>query len=351
MSEMKSYVVRSKFNIMTEDEKTVTMEKGDTLQFDGTTCIRGGKEYLMPKLNVAVNSGWIAVVGSENAYSPASANIKMRGATPQQEDTISSGVSHLSEEERVVHSLEGRKNFLKDHPDERAPTQNTAPPSVGNMPIISESNENSTVVSTGRFKTSAKSNVDMTKISSTQLRQIAVAAENPHAVGDVTGLTGTHEDPVRVAEGIQFSNTNISERSAEGMTRSPSEVAGSPNLPVSAEAGVKVGSVSERSKQSSPPAPEEVSRDAFEADSAEVPKEVEVEPEDSLDPSVKEGRYAVAKILHPDLPDWDFSIHWAKKMAKIREELSEDTIALRAIYASESEAIKRRIKKEFDLGL
>jgi hypothetical protein len=72
-----------------------------------------------------------------------------------------------------------------------------------------------------------------------------------------------------------------------------------------------------------------------------------VDLEDSLDPRTKEGRWKVAKIIHPDLPDWDFTAHWRHKISKLKEEWSENDILVRAVYASESEALKRRILEEF----
>lgn len=73
------------------------------------------------------------------------------------------------------------------------------------------------------------------------------------------------------------------------------------------------------------------------------------EIEESIDKETKKGRYELIRVVCPDLPDWDFDEHWKRKLSSLREneKYAENDKAIRAIYAAESEALKKHIRNEF----
>lgn len=354
MSEMKTYVATSKFEISSVDQQAIQFTKGKTVQFDGVRAVYEGTEYVLPKLAVAVRAKWLVeATGEEVApHQRPSANISLRAATPEQRDTVFSGVTHMSEEERVVSTVQHRSNVLEDSRGQE--TARVAAPIRNSMEVLSDTNSDAMVV-TGGFKTAAKNTTDMSKVNSQDLRKIASLADSPHADGQ--GTIPSSIEGAREAEGIRFQNENISERASGDMVQTPQP--GQPSMPVGAEAGRVVGSIHDRGHRAvaAPPANDAAARaealrqsrlQAIAATSQAV-EPVEVPSDDDLDPKTKEGRYNVARIIHPELPDWDFKAHWTKKMELLKD--VKDEVTVRAIYASESEAIKRRIVDEFDITL
>ena len=349
MSEMKTYIANSKFEVSKMDQTSLQFVKGSTVDFDGTKAFYNGVEHALPKLSVAIRAGWLTDITKEEVvHQRPSANISLRAATPEQEDRVFDGVTHMSEEERVVSSVQDRSDRLGTGAGAQRQTPISAPMRT-KMEVVSTSNSDARVV-TGSFKTSAVNKTDLGKMKDTDLRKLSSLAEDPHA--DVHG--GVPEAlQTREAEGMTFRNENISPKAAGGMTQA-SSAPGQPSLPVGAEAGRVVASIHDRGQRPShtdAATRAEEARQARLAAVAVAPRaSVEIPSDDDLDPKTKEGRYNVAKIIHPDLPDWDFSAHWTKKMALLKDDIT-DEVAVRAIYASESEAIKRRIVAELDLTL
>lgn len=369
-AEFKTYVATTKFSVSREDDptKSIPFSKGKIVKFDGETAIVGGKSYALERLSMALNANWlIEVEGGQDAgdvdyhYQRPSANINLRGATPQQQDTVFSGATQMSEEERVVSQVSERSDAMqRSFEGEAFEPTSRASVAKRQMEIISDGTSGGKVLNT-RFKTSAKNKNDLSSMREQDLRKISHIAND--MVGDVHGdVPAEVGGSVRTAEGITFRNEGVGEHAAAGVTSA--RHVGVTNMPISSEAGQVVGSyknlteqrMSQPSQQGSfftqeaqtepeEPVIQTISyTEGFNIDSAAF----EVEPDDTLDPKTKEGRYAVAKIIHPNLPDWDFQAHWTKKMAALKDEIT-DEVAIRAIYASESEAIKKRIVKELGL--
>jgi len=344
MSEMKTYVARSKFTIAKPDHSNLIVDKGDRIEFNGTQARYEGSEHILPKLSVAVKAGWLQDVTVEAlAFQPKSAGIKLSAATPQQESSVSQGVTRMSEEEKVVGVVQDRTDSREEAREVKtsavSPAQPTKAPTRLNMPVVSSSNENATVLKTRKFKHSTQpEKKDLGSLRTEDLNKLASVADSPHLESDVV-----------VAEGMTFANENISRRATGDLAR-PGTSGDSDSIPVGAEAGTVVSTVQRVSRSFENAQPEvELEEDWSEEIEFDVQAEDVFPLDDDLDPKTKEGRYNVAKIILPDLPEWDFTEHWTKKMSKLRDET--DLMTLRAIYASESEAIKRRMVKELGLAV
>lgn len=362
--EVKSYVAITKFNIGIDDSTAITIMKGDAVEFDGVKATIGGDTMNLPKLRAAVREGWLEpAAAQQSTYQAPSANLNLRRATPQQEDRVHDGSTSVADEERVVHTVDDRKEFAgsttSDDQEARAKTRssNTSVMDGANRDSRDRQPRNAQVISDTqegqdvghRFKTSAKSNVDLSKMSGQQLNNMVHNLENKPATPAKKKMATTEESQTvgsakRVAEGIAFENHNVGDRSAIGVEDS-GQGSGNPF----ADDARAVGRVGQGPKAPATEVPsgEVVVEETLATRKATVDESVELD--DSLDPKTREGRYEVAKLIHPELPDWDFAAHWAHKMERLREDHSDDALTLRAIYASESDAIKRRIKEEFGI--
>lgn len=373
--EFKRYVSTTKFTVSLDESTSETIYQGDEIDFNGQIAVIAGEKFKMPKLRAAIKAKppWLiekSQVGTHASYRPSSAEIPLSGATPQQEDTVSDGTTEISDEERVVSTVNQRDTFLNEgnrksqdqvNASRVSATANTEQAVRGDgqgpqdrsprHPTIIGDNQDGQDIGV-RFKTSATERTDISKMNDQSFRQ---------TVNDLEKPTKTVQEPVkeqepqaqanpnrRVAEGIAFDNHNVGQRSAAGVEPGDAPERAISSNPYDGDHQV-VGAVGQKPR----PAPKS-NRVNTRPPVEEVYVEEELsedELDDQLDPSVKEARYRIAKIIHPELPEWDFEAHWTKKIQRIKDEFSEDTIVLRALYASESEAIKKRIKKEFGLGL
>lgn len=373
--EFKHYVATTKFTVSLDETTSETIYEGDELEFNGQLAIIGGEQFKMPKLRAAIKAKppWLVEKSDASttaAYRPSSAEIEMTKATPQQEDKVSDGTTEISSEERVVNTVNQRDEFLNEGNQKSQDQMNaqrqataqtegaTSGKGGGRRASTDRKPQTPTVIGDDqdaqdigvRFKTSANESVDLSKMNDQSLRQKINDLENkPSKSVQEQGEKPQAQSRVE-AEGIAFDNHNVGDRSSAGKTASKAMKRATSANPYDGDHTV-VGAVGEqpepvearRKVRTQAPTPERV-----EVPSDHLPEE---ELDDQLDPSVKEARYRIAKIIHPDLPEWDFEAHWTKKMKRIKEEFSDNEIVLRALYASESEAIKKRIKKEFGLGL
>lgn len=314
----KTYVATTKFNVGMDDTGTLTVYKGDEVLFDGTTAVIGGDTYNLPRLRSAVQVGWLVEEGAgQNVkYQAPSANIQVRGATPQHKDFVQEGNTTLSDEERVVHSVSRREAFADDVAKTQAKTRTPATTVIEDrknprgFELVTETDAESgqEAVPLGTaFKTAARSRVDLTKTTT----------PSPHQE-DAQVIGSAHR---RYSEGISFDNYNVSERSAIGTE--------DPDSPQEEFFGQ-----GESPENTAP---------------LELPELTEEERDADLDIETREGRWALAKIIHPDLPEWDFKMNWRHKIELLKQEYAEQELVLRAVYAAESEAIKKRMKALFDL--
>ena len=349
--EFEEYVATCKFSIDAKDGTHFMFEKGEYLEYDGQQIQYGGETYPMPRLKSALNSGWL--VSSEETqnldYRPRSAEIEVRGATPQQEDTVADGSTEIADEEKVVTQVSDHEELTQTQnrayeggPRAEAPAQNQERQKTARgMEIQDVDGEGSEGREIGvSFNTPSKQN---SKLDGRNASPQAIQSQVRQATKKAASRPSTKENPQRRhSEGIDFDNENVGERAAIGTDGSQAPTSTNP-LEDDARPVGRVGETRENNKQPSPKelAQERKSRRLHQSDPEDV------ESDDELDPEVKESRYKIAKIVaNSELPEWDFDAHWKKKEERLQDQdIASNPVAVRAIYASESEAMKKRIKR------
>lgn len=316
---MKKYIVASKFAISKQNGENWDLKPSkdaqgnpEIVEFDGNNVKWRGQEFELPRLQLAIAQNWLVPEGSSvTSTGPVKAKINLSAATPQQEAKTLQGEVEVSEDEIRVNSVSGRREQMKSAAAGGA--------AIRKMGLVEQASEGQVV---SRISNSRSVRTDVGSLTSQQLAQLDI--EVAPSGGDAPAI-----------------ETNT-------------------KFPMKTQSGRVVASIHDRAKTSAISAMkahvEESLVDTleFEEDSPVVEalqkeEPSKVEPEDTLDPSTKEGRFAVAKIIHPEFPEWDFSKHWTAKMKDL-ETFKDNTVFLRAIYACESEALKKRIKKEFELS-
>lgn len=349
--QMKTYVSTIQFNVGLDDATSLVIFKGDTVQFDGTKAVVGGDTMNLPKLRAALRVGWLVEegTGKGNSYQAPSAKINVRGATPQQQDNVHDGATAIADEERIVSMVEDRSVFVEDQSSlatEKAHTRSADTtvfehrvPAQTKYDVVQDTDASGQeAVPLGlRFKTSATTKTDLSKVGDSQLTKMVEDLEN-QARSAPDGVKAP-----RVSEGITFSNYNVGDRAALGVE----DTGGTEGVDLDAmQQGTVVTSH-----------PHHHYHLHHESDSPckggdNPPQLAELgddELDDALDLETREGRWNIAKIIYPDLPEWDFSMNWRHKIDLLQAEYSEQGTVLRSIYAAESEAIKKRMKALFDL--
>lgn len=331
--EFKNYVAAAKINIGVDKENQIVVDKGTVVRYNGAKAIIDGEEYNFPRLSSAIKARWLvdaAELGIDStSYSPQSANIKMRGATPEQEDVIASDAT-FADEEREVSTLQ---NFREGQ--HQSDTQQAA----RGMVISDQGGEEVAGVS---FKTSAgkkslEQSTRMDRLSQNAIRNLEDGQENLDKRAHFQALERQKmereiaslkqqlaDDQPSVREGIQFRNEGISDLAA-GTTRK----AAKDELP----AGIWDGHGAETVGKVASPLPEQ---------------EVEEKQED-FDVENKESRLAMARQMMPNF-DWDFGQHWKTKLKSLEQ--NSNPLFVCTVYAVESSAMKKHIASQFpDLNL
>lgn len=142
------------------------LEKGQLVQFDGSTLIMGDQKVTMPELRGAIRIGWLVPENStQTEYKPQPSGVKVHSAINRGENQEQITVNTVTEDERSVGTVKSSKTI---------PTQQ----------------EDGKVVA--RFKKSARSgSVRVDEITSTTINQIdnstvdVEKVNTPKATGDV----------------------------------------------------------------------------------------------------------------------------------------------------------------------
>lgn len=318
MSEFRDFVAAAKINIGVDKEQQIIVDKGTVVRYDGTTAIIEGKEYTFPRLSSAIKARWLVDlnelgVASED-FTPQSAKITMRGATPEQESVVASDAT-FADEEREVNSLQ---NFRDGQHQ-----------SARGMSVAGQDGE---TVKGIKFKTTSNSSTRIDQLSSNAIQSIEEGGSSASKEAQFRELerqkmereiealrkqlAASNAKPV-VREGIQFRTEGISERASD-TTQAPGT-----DLPE----GVWDGHGAEQVGRVS--ATEDV--------------------QDSFDVDNKEARLAMARQMIPNF-DWDFGQHWKTKLKSL--ETNGNPLYVCAVYAVETDAMKKHIASQFpDLNL
>lgn len=315
--EFKEYIAAAKIHLGVDKENQIVVDRGTVVQYNGATAIIEGEEYNFPRLSSAIKAKWL--VDPEelglDSYVPESANIKMRGATPEQEDVVATNAT-FADEEREVSNLQ---NFREGQ----------------HRTISTQDGEE---VSGVRFKTSsgAKSkeeSVRIDKLSQNAIQSLEEGESNDkqahfqalerkkmeREIAELKKQLSSQKTTVR--EGIQFRTEGISHRAAD--TTQASE----DSLPEGIWDGNDAETVGQVQKVSSG---EAIEQESFDVDD-------------------KESRLAMARQMVPNF-EWDFGMHWKTKLKTL--ESNSNPLYVCTVYAVETDAMKKHIASQFpDLNL
>lgn len=272
-----------------ENEITVTVNRGDSIKFNGKTAYINDTEYNMPKLAVAVRLKWIHLDDGQELPEPVKIDTSkvVQPATPQQRAVNIGGAVEFAENDVVVASAIRDRKVVASDSSQDAQTVNVT------------------------FKASTKTKIDAT-------------ARGKSAIQDVSEIRSSTVQQ----EGVSFTTHNVvgdDKTTRTGGNREVHQHIAQVSSPFSDEAPI-VGRIGKKAQEN---------------------QRIETELDDTLDPKTKEGRYLVAKTIIPDLPEWDFTLHWTKKMDILRKERASNQLLVRAVFASESDALRKRIAEEF----
>lgn len=301
MKEFREYIASTKFTIGIDTEKALTVTKGTPVSFNGREAVIDGQSYQLPQLSNAIKVQWL-VLPEDLGLEPTriSANIKMSHPTDDSKPAVTASTA-TSDEEREVGQV-GQ---------------------VGRHQIVTESSEGE-VVSNVKFSTSARTeNTRVDQLSTNSEDRLVNTRDKAASMQEAERLKMQREieslksqlssQNTTVREGIRFNTDGVS-RNASDTTEAPED-----NLPE----GVWDGN------------------DAKVVGS--TTGDVVAQPVDE-----REAKIALAKMMVPDF-DWDFDAHWRTKI-KVLEEKS-NTLYTAAVYAVETDGMKKNIAKHFpELG-
>ena len=370
MTEAKTYITVNDFTIGIDESRVQKFFKEKpqdglpptSVKVEGHSVYIDGRETdLDPgKIRIAIREKWLQPEGGNIVeHTPPAAGVKMSAATPQQEDKIHQGATNLMDEERVVHSVNQRKDFRGDstvtdvtnNVDTRSSNtsvmdggrtnskQSHAEKHQGRGQII-ESGVGSEGADIGvKFSTPAQSKTDLSKVSTQDVHSMVNQLSKPITPQQpkTAGMAPAKSVPRKVTEGITFENHNVGDRSAIG--RDAGDVTVESGNPFADDARV-VGSVGQSGgtrKQ----------REQVTSPQRQVAQPVEeAEPKKDVTSSV--DKYSTLRMVHPELPEWDFSQNWRTKLARL-EEYAEDSLVMRSIYVSEDNFMQEKIAEKFEM--
>lgn len=293
------------FSAQSSGGVAVKFEQGDEVYFDGRALVvLNGEEYNIPRMRSAVKARWItkAVDGQAPQMTRRpSAGINVRAATPQQENGQMQGVTSV--EDRELGTVAARDAALQE----------------------ARQGGDYTPLAPVRQLTPAKTEGrDVNQRFRPQGQQLASAHQ---------ARTAT------VSEGIRMTGTNLSAQ-AQGV---PVDAYNAAPEYLGENAGTVVGTVSGGEFFGEPGG--DIFDDVVMEQLQEVATAPVVEEREELDLEDAEARYLLAKMIIPDLPDWDFSLHWK---TKIRELAGwKDPYHIRAVFAAESGKMRKQIRSKY----
>jgi len=296
----------------------IILQKGTTVEYDGRKATIDGVEYTLPNLRSAIKAKWLVTAAElygEDYVPPttASADISMRGATPEQ-DTVKAQMA-VSEEERDMGTIQGIR--ANNH---------------SQVPVVEA--QDGRVVGSGfgvkAFRKGAAGEataVDVSSMTSTS----TVALEETSARQKLAEFEKSEARRAQKAIAEMRAEQGISSRRAptrEGVQFRPGP-------------GVVQHDVTDL-------APEMELWDGEGSQGHEVvgtigrPVAVKVSAEDVIED--KEARLALARQMLPTF-EWDFDMNWRSKLKLLKDEASP--VFIFAAYAVETAKMKAQISKTF----
>lgn len=333
--EMILFIAKTGFNVGMEGENT-KINVNEEILFDGVKAEFRGEVHNLPTLKAAVKADWLVPLdqADDYVYRKPSAGIKFRAATPEQDTPNNDEV--LIDDEREMYSLEQRKADMKS--GEGAFNRAKSLSATEAQALLSE--QDGEVVR--KINTPAKQRAVLdgrTSVAEEEAkaeRTIRAAQGNKQSsdrrvVAEQEGIqfTETKRKVVREQEGVQFTETsNRKGYESEGIQFDSDEAttsSGGSQKVGGAEDGQVVGKV---------------------GNAPQMQSEARLEPERTISaPASNAEKLAMARMICPDLPEWDFNAHYKTKI-KVLSGL-EDPVKIRAIASIESGKMQDQIKKSF----
>lgn len=284
----REYVAAAKINIGLDTENSIVVRKGTVVRYDGTTAIIEGKEYNFPRLVSAIKARWLVSteelgVGATTNFRPESARIKMRGATPGQQDVVATNATYM-EEDREISSVQA----FRDGEHQVAPTL--------------QDNEGDVISFNFQTAAGSRSSREFTRVD--QLSQNAIRSIEDGDDGSSKAASLAEVERQRMEREIARLREELQAAQEE-----PAE--GQGQLVQTAEGD------------------EDNDRDVAEPLTEEAEREAKI---------------AQMRILIPDF-EWDFEAHWRTKVKTLEE--AANPIFIRAVHTLESEAMQKQIEKRF----
>lgn len=336
-NQMKGYVagISFKVGLKTENrDEDIEIQEGETVKFDGIKAEIRGNEHNLKNLDSAIEAGWLIPEEEyydqpESDYRAPSADIDVSEAQGDGQSDLSSEEVEVADEEKVVSEVDDQKE-LREEAEEAYTNADADQPDPNKL--------SSDRPSQSQSQTQSR---DDSRTQQTGEGQVVAGGFESETSSNTT-LDGRNASKQGINRKIKDTESAITRKDkVEGAdqparAKQSDAVSQKRDLP---ESGVQTMENSgDLPETSSTPAPDEGTEEA------------EVEDDDDLDPSTKEGRYQIAKAASDaDIPEMDFDEHWRTRMKELREnpEFYQNPEAIRAVYAAESEAIKERIKDEF----
>jgi hypothetical protein len=305
--------------------------EGDELEYDGQTLKMGGKEYNVPNLRAGIRAGWFTVDASvpRNAAGPAAASSAKMDTTAS---NLRKGVSTIEDDERQV-------GFATQGARDRANTP--APASTKTAASADEG------VAVGKVRFAAKQHTVLTDSSSVNSEisrldnMAAPTSRRAIATGDVQ----------EAASGDELEDL-LPELSSTGRPAAGPAGAGHDGMTVEerADAVKRARLAAVAAAPAAPPvARAEVTSLAAAAESAEDDVEnlfgdLTADPEAAADTAglnAAQARMSLAKLAVPGF-EWNLAAPWRSRV-KIALEMRNDPVYMNAIFAVETDTVKKHV--------
>lgn len=380
MSQGRTFVAVTDFTVGIDDRETQKFFAEDPqtgapateVSFEGHDLLIDGKESNLDrgKVKVAIREGWLQKKDGEKIpHQAPSAGVELSAATPQQEDIVHNGKTEISNEEKVVHSVDKRDKF-RENPasnemgsgattrssntsvmmgDNAGPSPQSAQSQQpaqtqqqqhisqhqGRGQIVSDQGSEGEKVEGISISTPATSETDLSKMAREESVRAEVQDMESQAASNRAeqNMAPAQSDAKRVTEGVSFENHNVGERSAVGRAAGNDEPSGNPF----ADDKQIVGNVTQTDEN----------RKQREQRRRQPPSQQDVgQTKTASDTGASEEKYATLQTVHPELPEWDFDQNWRTKLARL-DEHEDEPLVIRSVYASESDEMKMRIESKF----
>lgn len=329
------FIAKTGFNVGMDGDNT-KIEVDEEILFDGVKAEFRGETHNLPTLKAAVKADWLVPMDQADdiVYKKPSAGIKFRAATPEQGDPT--GEEVVIDDEKALYSLDQRKSDMES--GEGAFNRARSVDASEAQALLSE--QDGEVVRT--LNTPAKQSTVLdgrTSVAAEEAKAERLIRESQgnkqssdrRVVAEQEGIqfTETRRKVVSEQEGVQFTETsNKKGHESEGIQFDGAEATTSSGGSQSV-GGAEEGQVVRRV-----------------GDAPQTQAEARLEPERTLNaPASNAEKLAMARMICPDLPTWDFNAHYKTKLKTLSG--WDDAVKIRAIASIESGKMQDQIKKSF----